>query len=155
MNMIVKDNAKPTALAEFPIVIRLPIMWADLDVYAHVNNVVYLKWFEAARAAYALRVGVEILARDKGIGAILSSITCNYRRPLPFPGEVFSGVRVTRISVGSVTLEYVVAAAQTGVPVADGSCDVVLYDYAAGQPVAVPDRIRAAVEELEGKKFPV
>ena len=69
---------------------------------------------EAARAAYAIRVGVEVLSRDRGIGAILASITCNYRRPLAYPGEVLSAVRVTRVSVGSVTLEYLVADAETG-----------------------------------------
>jgi len=155
MNKNVRKNEKPSTLSDFPVVVRLPVQWGDLDVYGHVNNVVYLRWFEAARAAYALRVGVEILSRDHGVGAILASITCNYRRPLPYPGEVLSAVRVTRISVGSVTLEYLVVDAETGVPAADGTSDVVLYDYAAGQPVPVPDRIRSAVEELEGKSFPV
>jgi acyl-CoA thioester hydrolase len=101
-----------------------------------------------------MKVGVEILRRDRGVGAILASITCNYRRPLAYPGEVLSAVRVTRLTVGSVTLEYLVVDARTGVPVADGNCGVVLYDYAAEQPVPVPDHIRAAVERLEGKKFP-
>jgi len=155
MNGNADEHTQPSAFDDYPVVIRLPVQWGDLDVYGHVNNVVYLKWFEAARAVYALRVGVEILSRDYGIGAILASITCNYRRPLPYPGEVLSGVRVTRISVGSVTLEYLVVDAQTGVPVADGNSDVVLYDYAADKPVPVPDHIRAAVERLEGKPFPV
>ena len=155
MNKNMEENAKPSALADYEVVIRLPIQWGDLDLYGHVNNVVYLKWFEAARAAYALRVGVEILSRERGVGAILASITCNYRRPLAYPGEVLSAVRVTRVSVGSVTLDYLVVEAKTGVPAADGKCDVVLYDYAAGQPVPVPDRIRTAVEKLEGKAFPV
>ena len=149
------DIKKPSSLADYEVVVRLPIQWGDLDLYGHVNNVVYLKWFEAARAAYALRVGVEILSRDRGVGAILASITCNYRRPLAYPGEVLSAVRVTRVSVGSVTLEYLVVDAKTGVPAADGMCDVVLYDYVSGQPVPVPDRIRTAVEQLEDKRFPV
>ena len=66
-----------------------------------------------------------------------------------------AAVRVTRISVGSVTLQYLIIDAQTGVPLADGHSDVVLYDYAANQPVPVPDHIRAAVEQLEGRAFPV
>jgi len=142
-------------IAGYPVAIRLPILWGDLDVYGHVNNVVYLRWFEAVRAEYAMRVGVEVLVRDRGIGAILASISCRYHRPLPYPGEVFSGVRVTRISVGSVTLEYKIVKADTGVPVADGVSDVVLFDYAANKPVPVPDAIRQAVEALEGKAFPV
>ncbi len=143
----------PAQMSGFPVVIELPIQWGDLDVYGHVNNVVYLRWFEAARAAYAMQVGVEILSRDRGVGAILASVTCNYRRPLAYPGAVYAGARVSRLTVGSVTLQYLVTDTATGVPVADGDSDAVLYDYAANEPVAVPSRIRAAVEKLEGKTF--
>ncbi len=153
MDNIAGVNTGSTVLREFPVVIRLPIQWADLDVYGHVNNVVYLKWFEAARIAYASQVGVEVLARDHGVGAILMSVTCNYLRPLAYPGDVLSAVRITRLTIGGIALKYVIADAQTGVPVADGSSDAVLYDYAADRPVPVPDDIRAAVEALEGKSF--
>jgi acyl-CoA thioester hydrolase len=143
----------PATMSGFPVVIQVAVQWGDLDVYGHVNNVVYLRWFEAARAAYAMQVGVEILSRDRGVGAILASVTCNYRRPSAYPGVVYAGARVSRLTVGSVTLQYLVADATTGVPVADGQSDAVLYDYAANEPVAVPGRIRAAVEQLEGKTF--
>ena len=29
--------------------VTLPILWGDMDAYGHVNNVVYLRWFEEAR----------------------------------------------------------------------------------------------------------
>lgn len=149
------QTATDPVVPEYPVAIRLPILWGDLDLYGHVNNVIYLRWFEAARAEYAMRVGVEVLVRDRGIGAILASISCKYHRPLPYPGEVLSAVRVTRISVGSVTLDYKVVTGDTKVPVAEGESDVVLFDYAANKPVPVPDSIRQAVEHLEGKSFPV
>ncbi len=143
----------PATMRGYSVVVHLPVQWGDLDVYGHVNSVVYLKWFEAARAAYAMQVGVEILSRDRGTGAILASVTCNYRRPLAYPGSVHAGARITRVTVGSVTLQYLVTDASTGVPVADGQSDAVLYDYAANEPVAVPERIRVAIEKLEGKTF--
>jgi len=31
---------KPDALAEFPIVITLPIQWGDQDAFGHVNNTI-------------------------------------------------------------------------------------------------------------------
>ncbi len=58
------------------------------------------------------------------------------------------------MSIGSVAVEFQVTDGETGVPVAEGGCDAVLYDYATGQPVPIPDSIRAAVEELERKLFP-
>ena len=147
-------SSQPSSLQEFPIVVELPIQWGDLDAYGHVNNLVYLRWFEAARAIYALRVGVDVTPRQDGVGAIVAAISCKYLRQLSFPGKIFVGVRVTRMSIGSVTLEFQIVDGQTGVPVAEGGCDAVIYDYSANKPVPVPERIRAAVEELEKKPFP-
>jgi acyl-CoA thioester hydrolase len=149
------ESTQRVQLPGFPIVVKLPILWGDLDAYGHVNNLVYLRWFEAARAVYATRVGVEVLPSQTGVGAVLATISCKFLRQANYPGDIFSGVRVSRLSIGSVTLEYLIADSRTGVPVAEGASDVVLYDSATEKPVAVPDHIRAAVEQLEGKSFPV
>ncbi|QDU92871.1 acyl-CoA thioesterase [Lignipirellula cremea] len=138
----------------FPVSMELPIQWGDLDAYGHVNNVAYLKWFEAARAEYAMRVGVAVLPGQPGVGAMLASLSCRYLRPLNYPGVVVAGVRVVRLSLGSVSLECLMLDQKTGVPVAEGACDVVLVDNATGAPAPVPDHIRAAVEKLEGRPVP-
>lgn len=149
------DATKPSALSQFPVVLDLPIQWGDLDAYGHVNHLVYLKWFESARAEYASRVGVDVLPQQRnGYGAIVAGVSCKYIRQMSYPGKVFAGVRVTKLSIGGIALEFRVVDGRTGVPVAEGGCDAVLYDYIKGQPVPIPDSIRAAVEQLEGKRFP-
>ena len=149
------DSTKPDALQQFPVAVRLPIQWGDLDAYGHVNNLVYLKWFETARAAYATEVGVQVIPGPDGVGAVIGSIECKYLRQLGFPGEVYSGVRMKRLSVGTITLESRIVDAELGTTAAEGTCDAVLWDYATRQPVAVPDAIRDAVEKLEGRSFSV
>ncbi len=148
-----EEASRPAALREFPVVIELPIQWGDLDAYGHVNNLVYLKWFEAARAVYGTRVGVQLLPGSEGVGAMVASISCKYLRQRSYPGRVFSGVRVVRVSIGSVTLESRIVDGQTGVPVAEASCDAVLYDQATESPIPIPGHILSAVEALEGKSF--
>ena len=118
-----------------------------------MNNVVYLRWFEHARCVYGQKVGVEVVSREKGIGALVASVNCKYLRQISFPGNILAGIRVSRLSIGSVSLECTIADAQTKVPVAEASCDAVLYDYSIGQPVPVPDEIRLAVQQLEGREF--
>ena len=93
-------------LPGFPVVVEFPIQWGDLDAYGHVNNLVYLRWFEAARAVYASQVGVAVVPSQSGVGAVLSAISCKYMRQLNYPGDVLAGVRVARMSLGSVTLEF-------------------------------------------------
>lgn len=148
-----QDSKRPSALHEFPVVVTLPIQWGELDAYGHVNNVVFLKWFESARARYGSRVGVDMTPNSSGYGAIVASVSCQYLRPLSYPGDVIVGVRVTRMSIGSVTLGFCIVDARTGVPAAEGNCDAVLYDHSNQRPCPIPDFIREAVEELEGKQF--
>ena len=45
-------DAEPTdLLAQFPIILTIPVQWGDQDAFLHVNNTVYLRWFESARIA--------------------------------------------------------------------------------------------------------
>ena len=54
-------------LADFPIIERIPVAWGDMDAFQHVNNVVYLKWFETARIAFFQAVGwIELIAKIPG-----------------------------------------------------------------------------------------
>jgi acyl-CoA thioester hydrolase len=147
------DQPLVPGLAEFPVTVRLPIYWGDIDVYGHVNSTVYLRWFEAARAAYALRIGLQIQTRDCGIGVVMASVTCNFRRQLDYPGEVAAGARVTRLSLGNMTMDYRVVDINTGLPAADGSSVLVAYDFPADRPVSVPDDVRVAIERLEDTTF--
>lgn len=148
------ESVELDALAQFPIVVKLPILWGDLDAYGHVNHLVYLKWFETARALYANRVGVETTPAATGVGAVLASIQYKFLRPMNFPGDVYSGVRVVRLSMGAIYLESKIVELSTGVAVAEGGCEAVLWDYAANEPTVIPDSIRTAVEALEGRTFP-
>ena len=46
------DPERPIALKSPPAPVRLEIRYADLDPYGHVNNAVYLAYFEQVRFAY-------------------------------------------------------------------------------------------------------
>src|SRR4051794_8318236 len=85
------DSSTTAALTGFPVVIRLPVQWGDQDAFGHVNNTVFLRWFESARIAYFGRMGLlEMMARDR-VGPILASIACDYRRPVTHPDTVHVG----------------------------------------------------------------
>ena len=86
---------------------------------------------------------------------MLGSVSCKYLGQLTFPGTVATGVRMMKLTVGGIRLASRIVDIPTGVPVAEGSCDAVLYDYTHQQSVPVPDAIRAAVEQLEGHTSPV
>jgi acyl-CoA thioester hydrolase len=139
---------------QFPVTIDWPVHWGDQDLFGHVNNVVYFRWFESARVAYLDRIGLARLHGLEDVGPILAAISCNFRRQIEYPDTVRIGTRVTRIGNTSMTIEHALwSTAKGGDPAADGTSAVVIFDYPSQRPVRVPDEIRRKIEALEGKSF--
>lgn len=143
----------PQDLSEFPVVIRLPVQWGDQDAFGHVNNTVYFRWFESARIAYLERLNLADKNSAEHLGPILAAIGCNYRRQLHYPDTVQVGTRITRIGRTSLTAEHKIWSDAQQTIVADGQSTLVVFDYSANQPHAVPERVRSQIEALEGRTF--
>lgn len=129
----------------FPIAVEVPIAWGDMDAFGHVNNTVFIRWFETARIALCERLGLTV-DRPEGIGPILATVTCDYVAPVEYPATVVTRAKVTNIGGRSIGVEHVVTIG--GTTVARGTAVMVLFDYANGESVAVPNEIRDAVEAL-------
>lgn len=140
---------KPAELADYPVVIQLPIQWGDQDAFGHVNNTVPIRWFESARIAYLEQSGMEHLMSGHGLGPILASITCHYRRQLLYPDQVLVGARISNIGRSSMTMDHAVYSEHQRQIAADGTSTVVMFDYESQKPRRMPDDIRAAVEKIE------
>src|ERR687894_1753823 len=73
-----------------PAVTQLEIGYQDLDPYGHVNNAVYLEFFESIRFAYwralADLVGIdELVAGDvPGARYVIAETTVRYKGPIYF-----------------------------------------------------------------------
>src|SRR5580658_9392398 len=93
-------------LTLFPIVVELDIAWGEMDSYAHVNNVVYFRYFENARIAYLDRIGWMASMREHGLGPILASTQARFRKPLSYPDRLLVAARISDIQADRVTFEY-------------------------------------------------
>lgn len=140
-------------LADFPVVISLPIQWGDQDAFGHVNNTVPIRWFESARIVYIEQVKLEARSSTGGLGPILARVCCNYRKQLSYPDAVHIGSRVTRLGRTSLTMEHAVFSEAQQAIVGDGDSVIVVFDYATQKPTPIPDALRAAIEELEGRSL--
>jgi acyl-CoA thioester hydrolase len=140
-------------LAEFPVILTLPVQWGDQDAMQHVNNVVYFRWCESARIAYFGRIGLTDRRAAEHIGPILASIKCDFRRQLNFPDTIRIGARLVRIGRTSLTMTHRVESQAQRAIVAEAESTMVVFDYDSGKPHPVPDAMRAAIEALEGRTF--
>jgi acyl-CoA thioester hydrolase len=103
--------------------------------------------------AYADRVGLTALLDQQRIGPILAAVACNYRRQIRFPDTVQVGARITRLGRSSMTMEHrVVSEAQQAVT-GEGDSTIVTFNYAQQQVVPIPEPLRAAIGELEGRSL--
>lgn len=131
----------------YPVQLEIPVAWGDMDAFGHVNNTVYLRWFESARIAFFERIDIDATRPGK-VGPILASTTCDYLTPVAYPATVVVGARAQRVGNTSFVIEHL--ATKDGAPVARGSAVVVLIDYETGEKVRVPDDIRRAIDSLGG-----
>ena len=138
-------------LEGFPVVVTVPVLWGDEDSFRHINNTVYLRWAETARVEYLMRIGLWETKPGEGIGPIVAAISCDYRHPLNYPDEVRIGAHVTSIGNSSFKMAHRIVSVRHGLMAAEVQSALVVLDYARRKPVPVPDRVRQAIQELEGK----
>ena len=144
---------EPSQLADYPIIIQLPIQWGDMDAFRHVNNTVPFRWFESSRIAYLEQTEMERLMEHENLAPILASTTCNYRRQIHYPDTVWIGARVGQLGRSSMTMEHAVVSKQQQAIVVDGTAVVVVFNYETNRPTRIPPEVRAAAERAEGKSL--
>jgi acyl-CoA thioester hydrolase len=125
---------------------RMPIRWADMDAMGHVNNTVYFRYMEQARISWFEALIPEGEAW-KSTGIVIVNATCNYRRPITYPGTVEVRVYAGAPGGSSVPSYYELRVDDDPVPYADGAAVVVFVDMQAQKPVRIPDAIRQRLAE--------
>jgi len=144
-------NHCPESLIDFPVVVAIPLLWADHDEFGHVNNLAYLRWCETARVEYLARIGFWPPLPPAGVGPILASISCDYKRQLTYPDTTYTGARVSLIGNRSFQLQHRVVSKTLDMIVAEVLSTIVALDYASNKAVPIPEHCRKAIEELESK----
>ncbi len=134
--------------APFVIHLDVPVAWGEQDLFGHVNNIVYFRYFESVRMHYLERIGTLRSHREQGIGVILASTTCDFKRPVEWPQSLRIFTGTTHIGTTSFTMAYRITN-EAGAAVAEGTSVQVMYDYNAGQKVPIPATVRKSIEELQ------
>lgn len=132
----------------WPITVELPVQWGDMDSFGHVNNVVYLRWFESARIAYFDRAG--ILEGMPHLGPIQARQTIDYRLPLRYPDRVLVSATVLKLGNSSFTMGLRARSkANERAIAAEGEAVIVMLDYRQNAKVPLSPELRARIEALE------
>ena len=122
---------------------RIAIRWGDMDAMGHVNNTVYFRYMEQARISWfdALVPRGEAW---QSTGIVVANATCNFRRPINYPGTVEVKVSIGAPGGSSVPTFYDLSI--KGELYADGAATVVFIDMARQKPVRIPSTIRERLQ---------
>jgi len=135
---------------DWPVTITLPVQWGEQDALGHVNNVTFFRWWESARIAYSVKVGLIRENQVAGDGTVLVSMKCDFRRQLTFPDTVHIGSRLSRVGNSSFEVEHRLVSDTQPEVCAEAVSTMVYFDFATQKPCRIPDDVRAAMRELEG-----
>ena len=126
------------------------VRYGDLDPQGHVNNAKHLTYFEQARIAYWIKLG--LFTKDQSfmeIGVILADIHLTYLEPIYYGQNIQVGVHVSKLGNKSMTWEQNIVDADTGRELARGEVVVVAYDYRKEQTMSVPQEWREKIKQFE------
>ena len=113
----------------------------DTDALGHINNVVYISWFEEVRTAYVYaRRGFASMGE---VDFILASTTAHFRSPVYMLESVTMRCAPVRLGRSSWDLAYEGHAKRDGRLVVEGTSTQVQFDYAAHAPAPIPAEWRA------------
>ena len=127
------------------------VRYGDLDPQGHVNNAKHLTYFEQARIAYMIELG--LFTKDQSfmeIGVILADVHITYLEPIYFGEQIKVGVHVAKLGTKSMTWNQNIVDAKTGKELAKGEVIMVTYDYKEEKTVNIPHDWREKIKQFEG-----
>ena len=122
---------------------RIPIRWGDMDAMGHVNNTVYFRFMEQARIGWF----ESLLPRGDAwstIGIVIVNASCNFKKPINYPGNV--EVKVFAGAPGGSSVPTYYELSIEGQLYADGAATVVFVDAQKQKPLRIPQSIREAMQ---------
>src|SRR5688500_542699 len=125
--------------------LQLQVRFSDCDMLQHVNNAVYLNYFEEARIHYFRQLlGIDWDWQRNGI--LLRKNELEYLKPVFLHDPVEVHCYLKHIGEKSFTMAYEVKV--KGELRTTGTSVLVCYDNLVGRSILIPAKMRAGLERL-------
>ncbi len=140
MNISVEPN-------KFKFAQGIQVRWTDLDPLYHVNNSIYIQYFEIARGRYMLEASPSWDWQKDMF--LLANINCNYLKELRIGmPETQCWVRTKQIGNKSFILEYMITT-ENGTIHTVGTSSQVMFDTKERKTIAIPEWLKKEIIAYE------
>ena len=120
----------------------LATRYSDYDTKGHVNNALYLTYFEAAKHM----LWRDVWKQNADPPFVVAEATVRFLSPAMIGEPLEIDISTREIRNRSWTWQFRVTHAPDGRVVAEGSTVQVYYDYVAKQAIPIPDDVRSLLE---------
>lgn len=135
-------NTAPLAMAD-------KVRFSELDVLNHVNNAVYLSWFESARVRYISDAGMNrSMGQGNGPRIVMRSGSIHYRQEMKLDEVYVVTCRCIEFRTTSFTMSQELWSG--GSLRATFECVLVLLSPDGPDRYPIPDKLRALFKERDG-----
>ena len=118
---------------------RLKVLWGDMDMLGHVNNVVYFRYLEQARVDWLSKRNN---LNHGGEGFVLIHTNCTFLKSVIYPDTVIVHTYLKSTGKSSVTLEHSLTVESDKENIyATGEAKLVWINFQEGKSRPLPDTV--------------
>lgn len=132
-------------------VVPYDVTWRDLDGLGHVNNAVYLTYFEWARTRYWLDLAGAEEPGPTSIPFIVAHASCDFRLQLNLLDPIEIGARIGEVRNSSFDFEHRIVKA-TGEVAATGRVVAVMFDWERNEKIVIDEALRERIRGFQTRE---
>ena len=124
-----------------PIQLSLRLDWSEMDLFGHINNVMYAKYVQAARVQVWDLIGLTTHYKTTNIGPTLAATSIQFRVPLHFPDTILVRSGISQIGSTSFRIQHQIFNSASKL-CATAEDVVVTFDYNTNTKVSLAGLVR-------------
>jgi acyl-CoA thioester hydrolase len=124
---------------------KINIRFKDIDAIGHVNNAVYLTYFEEARIAM-FNALIKSEWNWEKYGVLLVKNEVEYLKPILRNNEIFIHTKIDRVGTKSFDVSYLLTNISQEIIYTKGKSVLVCFDHQTQQTISFPDEWRKQLQ---------
>ena len=127
-----------------------PTRWGDCDMFGHVNNVEFVRYYESGRLDYFHRLLELESGPQVASSLIIADIQVSFLRQIHHPAALQVGSRISRLGNSSFDFEAAIFCDADEQPFSTAVAACVWYNYRDQHSTPIPRAERAIIQQFEG-----
>ncbi len=128
----------------------IPTSWGDCDMFGHVNNVQFVRYYESGRLDYFHRVLELSAGPEVASSLIIAAIHVTFLRQIHHPCALEVGSRISRLGNSSFDFEAAIFTPGDDEPCSTATAACVWFDYRDNRSQPIPPTEREIIKQFEG-----